>query len=105
MPKLGVTLLLLLGLALTATAAEDHGGDGQDLRHLLVQECGSCHGLRLHGGLGSPLTPDAISERTDEYLKAVILRGVAGTAMPPWAQRLTEEEASKLVQLMREGVE
>lgn len=96
---------LLLVLATSGAKAESEGGGEEQLRHLLIQECGSCHGLRMTGGLGSPLTPEAISDRSDGYLQTVILRGVPGTAMPPWEARLSEEEVQKLVRMMREGVQ
>ena len=31
------------------------------LDHLLLQDCGSCHGLRMTGGLGPALTRDALA--------------------------------------------
>ena len=106
MPRTRAWVVVALLLPLFASvSAEEPGREARDLRHLLVQECGSCHGLRLTGGLGSPLTPDAIATRTDEYLRTIILHGVPGTAMPPWNQRLSEKEADELVRLMREGVQ
>ena len=97
------------GVALAITVAGVSAGEideqrARELQHLLVQECGSCHGLQLTGGLGPPLTPDALEDRGDIGLKAVILHGVPGTAMPPWKGLLTEEEAEWLVDFLREGL-
>ena len=65
-------------------------GDGisasrqQDLRNLLVQDCVSCHGLRMKGGLGPALLPATLHGKSAEYISAIILDGRPGTAMPAW---------------------
>lgn len=63
------------------------------LEHMVIQDCGSCHGLTLKGGLGRPLTAQALAEADPEILALVILDGIPGTAMPPWRPLLTEDEA------------
>ena len=60
---------------------------------MVLQDCGSCHGLTLKGGLGRPLTKAALAEADREVLSLIILDGVPGTAMPPWRPLLTEAEA------------
>lgn len=84
-----VALGLLCGPVLADVAPER----AAELEHLVVQDCGSCHGLTLKGGLGSPLTPDALSHADPEGLAIIILDGIPETAMPPWRPLLTEEEA------------
>ena len=74
-----------------------------ELRHLLQQDCGSCHGITMKGGLGSPLLPSVIAEKADEALIEAILHGVPGTPMPPWASELTRQDATWLVELLRDG--
>ncbi|MEM9576874.1 MAG: cytochrome c [Pseudomonadota bacterium] len=64
------------------------------LTHLVVQDCGSCHGLKLTGGLGSPITAEALDGHTVEGLQGIILDGIPGTAMPPWRPLLSEAEAA-----------
>ncbi len=71
------------------------------LRHLLVQDCGSCHGLTLGGGLGPPLQPALMVDRPVPYLAYVILHGRPGTAMPPWSALLTELEGEWLARELR----
>jgi cytochrome c55X len=71
-----------------------------DLDRLLRQDCGSCHGLHLTGGLGPPLTRQALAGRTPEDLRATILEGRSGTAMPAWRGVLTEREVDELVALL-----
>lgn len=65
----------------------------QELEHMVIQDCGSCHGLTLKGGLGSPLTRAALDGADAGALSAIILDGVPDTAMPPWRPLLTETEA------------
>ena len=60
---------------------------------MVTQDCGSCHGLTMKGGLGRPLTPEALADAEPESLAGIILDGVPGTAMPPWRPLLTEDEA------------
>ena len=64
-----------------------------ELENMVIQDCGSCHGLTLKGGLGSPLTPEALTHAEAEGLALIILDGVPETAMPPWRPLLSEEEA------------
>lgn len=75
-----------------------------ELRHLLLHDCGSCHGLTMRGGLGRPLLPETLADRSDAALAEVILQGVRGTAMPPWRGELTLEEAYWMVRELRRGV-
>lgn len=75
----------------------------RELIHLVRQECGFCHGLRLTGGLGAPLTAEAMQERPLETMTAVILDGIPGTAMPPWRPFVSEAEAHWIVVKLKEG--
>lgn len=75
-----------------------------ELLNLIRQDCGSCHGLRLEGGLGLPLTPQALKDKSPEALKETILRGRGGTPMPPWQPFLTEAEAGWIVQMLLKGL-
>ncbi|MGM0981986.1 MAG: c-type cytochrome [Pseudomonadota bacterium] len=65
----------------------------QELETLLYQDCGSCHGMTLRGGLGPALPESRMNAYSREGLAALILNGVPGTAMPGWQGLLTEEEA------------
>lgn len=96
-----------LGSAI-AVEAEQAGAAPPDARQrqllkLLKQDCGSCHGLRLTGGLGPALTPQALKDKPAGSLAATIMSGRPGTAMPPWRPFLSEAEAEWLVARMREG--
>lgn len=63
------------------------------LEHMVIQDCGSCHGLTLKGGLGRDLTATALEGADPNVLASIILDGVPGTAMPAWRPLLTDEEA------------
>ena len=73
------------------------------LANLLEQDCGSCHGLKLKGGLGTPLRPEVLKERSDETLMETILGGIPGTPMPAWKGLLSEADTKWLIKLLREG--
>lgn len=67
--------------------------DEAALERLVKQDCGSCHGLTLKGGLGPDIQPEALAHYGPEALQTVILDGVPGTPMPPWRPLLSEAEA------------
>jgi len=94
-------LVTLVGCMALQTASGDERQ--QQLRYLLTQDCGSCHGLTLKGGLGPSLRPEALQGKTDAVLLAAILEGRPGTTMPPWKDLLSAEDARRLVALMRAG--
>jgi cytochrome c55X len=75
----------------------------RELLMLLHQDCGSCHGMRLTGGLGPALTPAALVTRPAASLVATIVSGRPGTAMPPWRRFVSEAEAQWLVARMVRG--
>ncbi|WP_374300354.1 cytochrome c [Paracoccus sp. (in: a-proteobacteria)] len=83
----------LLALAPAAAASGITPERQAQLEHMVVQDCGSCHGLTMKGGLGRPITPEALSAHDPRTLAAIILDGLPGTAMPPWRPLLTEAEA------------
>jgi cytochrome c55X len=97
-------LAVLLMLSAPAAYGEPPPARQAELMHRLVHDCGSCHGLRLKGGLGPPLVPAAIAERTDDELVDVILDGMPGTPMPPWDFEIDREEATWLVRRLKEGL-
>ena len=69
----------------------------QELEHLLLQDCASCHGMPLTGGLGPALTTAALAGKPRDLLVATIREGRAGTPMPPWKNLLGEADIAWLV--------
>lgn len=90
MPRFIGTFALLLAFPAMAEVPADRV---RALEHMVLQDCGSCHGLTLKGGLGRPLTREALAQADPEGLALIILDGIPGTAMPPWRPLLTEDEA------------
>lgn len=77
-----------------------------ELEHMVIQDCGSCHGLTMKGGLGKPITPGDLAGFDAQGLAAIILDGVPGTAMPPWRPLISEPEALWIAEyLMKEKTE
>jgi len=94
-------LLFLLLMSNACFAVEPSFERQTELRNLLKNDCGACHGLTLQGGLGSPLKPENLAGKSDEYLIEIITNGRKGTAMPPWKPFLTQDEIVWLVHLLR----
>jgi cytochrome c55X len=74
-----------------------------ELIRLVRNDCGSCHGMQLTGGLGLPLTPEALRGKPDSSLVASILYGRPGTPMPPWQAFLNQAEAEWIVEKLKQG--
>jgi cytochrome c55X len=70
----------------------------RELVRLVRQDCGSCHGMTLQGGLGPALLPANLQEKSADGLVATIYYGRPGTPMPPWKQFMSEAEAAWIVQ-------
>lgn len=75
-----------------------------ELIYLLKQDCGSCHGMTLQGGLGPALLPESLANKPPEFLVQTILDGRPSTAMPPWRELLTKTEITWLVDTLLKGV-
>ncbi|MFO1352430.1 MAG: cytochrome c [Gammaproteobacteria bacterium] len=97
----------LWGIALLAPLFADAAPDAQrqrQLRYLVRQDCGSCHGMTLKGGLGPALTPAALAGKPVPGLVASIITGRPGTPMPPWQGLLSEQEAQWIVEQLLAGM-
>jgi len=75
----------------------------RELTRFVRQECGFCHGLKLTGGLGAPLTAAALADKPREALEDTILYGRTGTAMPGWTPHLSESDARWIVAELLKG--
>ena len=94
---------LVASLALLACSAQAAAMDERELVRLVRQDCGSCHGMQLTGGLGHPLTPQALKDKPFDSLVATVVYGRSGTAMPPWKTILSEQDAEWIVKRLIEG--
>ncbi|MFV0680916.1 c-type cytochrome [Ottowia sp.] len=70
---------------------------------MVRQDCGSCHGIHLTGGLGPALTAPAMSVLPLDSLTATIYTGRPGTPMPGWQSMLTEPEARWIASQLQAG--
>jgi len=75
----------------------------EQLIHMVKQDCGSCHGMSLKGGLGPTLLPEDVKDKPLLFLQNTILYGRSGTAMPPWKTILTEQEVLWISQGLQRG--
>ena len=103
------TLLLATALLLTAGPVPAQGPAAPqparqtELVRMVRQDCGSCHGIHLTGGLGPPLTAAAMRAIPQDSLVAVIVHGRPGTAMPGWKTMLNDADASWIAQQLQAG--
>lgn len=75
-----------------------------ELKHLLLHDCGSCHGMTMKGGIGPALTSDALSKLSEENIFHIINNGRPGTPMPPWKDILSETDMKWLVAILKKGL-
>lgn len=92
------TAMVLAGIqgALADETAREH-----DLERLVRQDCGSCHGMTLKGGLGPALLPDRMATREPDVIAAIILDGIPGTPMPPWRGLISDADALWIANYLR----
>lgn len=94
---------MVLGTGLAAAAGAPEPARRAEIVQLVRQDCGSCHGLTLRGGLGPPLTAPALAGQPAAGLQATILYGRGGTPMAPWRPFLSEDEVAWLVETLQRG--
>ena len=94
-------LLFLLLISPACFAIEPSLERQIELKNLLKNDCGACHGLTLQGGLGSPLQPQNLAQKSNDYLIETITNGRKNTAMPPWKPFLNQDEIAWLVQFLK----
>jgi len=87
-----------------AATAELDAQRKTELIYLLKQDCGSCHGMTLKGGLGPTLLPQVMATRDAKLLRTIILDGVPDTPMPPWRGLLSHADITYLIELLQKGV-
>jgi cytochrome c55X len=100
---IGGALLTAAAVSAAALVTPPEPARRVELIHLVQQDCGSCHGLTLKGGLGPALTPEALAGKSPDGLRATILYGRPGTPMAPWRSFLTEQEAGWVVEVLMQG--
>ncbi len=98
------SLLLISTTCIASVAVAEPTAERQkELIHLVRQDCGSCHGMTLKGGLGPALLPATLAGKPVESLVATVMGGRSGTPMPPWHRFLVEDEAQWIVDKLMAG--
>ncbi len=106
MKKLFIVLFVMpvmLALPFNSYAVSPERQD--ELMHLLKQDCGSCHGMTMKGGLGPALLPATLIKTPDYILENTIKYGRETLAMPAWDGILNSVEIEWLVDQLKEGIE
>lgn len=75
----------------------------RELVRMVRQDCGSCHGMRLTGGLGPALTAAALADKPVSSLAATIYQGRPGTPMPGWRSMLSPADAEWIAARLVQG--
>lgn len=98
-------LWVLFLIPVTPVSAVNGPGEepGAALENMVLQDCGSCHGLTLKGGLGPPLRPKNLTHYSTDAIATIIREGVPGTAMPAWKPLLTPEDIDWISLQLKEG--
>lgn len=99
-------MIYLLVMFYSSVSAQDEisGQRSAELNNLLIQDCGSCHGMTMKGGLGPALTPDVLKNKSRQMIEVTIANGRPGTPMPPWNKILTPQEINWMVDTLYTGV-
>ncbi|RTL58112.1 MAG: cytochrome c [Rhodocyclaceae bacterium] len=100
---LGLVMSLMAAVPALAQSSQPTLERQQTLIHMVRQDCGSCHGLTLKGGLGPALTADALHERSMDALAATIINGRPGTPMPPFQGLLNEADVQWIARQLLAG--
>ncbi|MBF0392186.1 MAG: c-type cytochrome [Alphaproteobacteria bacterium] len=87
--KTAAILAGLLVVPLAATAAPDPA-------RLFTEHCAACHGGDRLGAIGPALLPQNLGRLKPGEAVGVILSGRVATQMPPFGDKLTEEDAKAL---------
>ena len=87
-----VVSVMAVAIVLVQPAAAIDTTRQAELTTLVRQDCGSCHGMTLKGGLGKPLLPEALQHLDADSIASIILEGVPGQPMPPWKGLVSAED-------------
>lgn len=90
----------LLMAALTLFAAWSQLVAAQDVGALYQQYCAACHGADRLGQMGPALLPQNLVRVKPEQAAKVIANGRPATQMPPFGDRLNDEQIQALVQFI-----
>ncbi|MCU7835580.1 MAG: cytochrome c [gamma proteobacterium symbiont of Taylorina sp.] len=87
----------------TAAFQEPDDNRKKELTYIVLQDCGSCHGMTLKGGLGPSLEAKRLAVLPKQYLMDAVIHGRKDTPMPPWGPLLTQGEIQWIVEQLQSG--
>lgn len=87
------SVVLALATTMPASAEAITSIRAAELERLVRQDCGSCHGMTLKGGLGPDIRANRLAGSEPAALAAIILDGVPGKPMPAWRPLISESDA------------
>jgi len=102
LPSSAAALVVLAGMAVRAAVPVSEQRQAELVR-LVRQDCGSCHGMTLKGGLGKALLPNDLAALDTGTIAQIIEDGLPGTPMPPWKGLLTQDETQWIAAKLKEG--
>lgn len=96
---------MLVTACSTPTPPQPKSMDSHQLHlvRMVRQDCGSCHGMQLTGGLGPPLTSASLANLPLDSVIATIYHGRPGTPMPGWKNMISEADARWIAEQLRNG--
>ncbi len=71
MLRLASVVLSLALMGVDANGEEITPERSAKLRHFVLHDCGSCHGMTMKGGLGSALNPDDLAAYDEADIAAL----------------------------------
>ena len=96
------TKLVISATILAAASSSLFAGtSSMNVEKMFEKECQGCHGPNHEGGVGADLRPAQIKKKNAYVLAEVILNGRAGTAMPPFANKMNKGDAGKMVDYLQ----
>ncbi len=96
-------LLLLLCISSSCFAAEPSAERQTEIRTLVKNTCGGCHGANLQGAIGPSLQSTALASKTDELIIETITNGRKGTMMSSWKSTFSADEIKWLAGVLKSG--
>lgn len=105
MPRGWMFLTALLAVLPTCSVLAGDVSDkrASELEHLVLHDCGSCHGMTLKGGLGPDIRPEQLAGSDPATIANIILDGVPGKPMPPWRPLLSDADALWIAHYLLKG--
>ncbi len=95
--------LLLASVLAVPGFADTPAERADELERLVLQDCGSCHGMTLKGGLGPDIRAQTLAGTSRQTLVSIILDGVPEKAMPAWRPLISHEDAVWIAEYLLTG--